>query len=204
MKAAKVLKLLNITRPTLCKYIKNGTLTGTKSPAGIWNYDEDSVYNLLGWNKEKRYGVIYCRVSTLKQKKDLENQKEILHQFCAKNGYLIKEIYQDIGSGINFERKGLNKLLNDVINHKIKTVFITYKDRLSRISFNMFKNLFAEFDCEIVVLNEIDDEKLLEKEIFKEIVDLIHCFSMKMYSQRRKEKLKLIEKDLKLEDENDK
>lgn len=66
----------------------------------------------------------------------------------------------------------------------------------------MFKNLFAEFDCEIVVLNEIDDEKLIEKEIFKEIVDLIHCFSMKMYSQRRKEKLKLIEKDLKLEDEN--
>ena len=204
MKAAKVLKLLNITRPTLCKYIKNGTLKGVKSPAGIWNYDDESVYNLLGWNKEKRYGVIYCRVSTQKQKHDLENQKELLKQFCSKKGYLIKEIYQDIGSGINFERQGFTKLLNDIINHKVNRVFITYKDRLSRISFNMFKNLFKEFDCEIIVLNEIDDEKLIEKEIFKEIVDLIHCFSMKMYSQRRKEKLKLIEKDLKLEDENNK
>ena len=68
-----------------------------------------------------------------------------------------------------------------------------------KILVDVFKNLFSKFNCEIIVLNEIDDEKLIEKEIFTEIVNLIHCFSMKMYFSRRKEKLKLIEKELKQE-----
>lgn len=201
MKAKKVLKLLQITRPTLSKYINQGKLKGKRLPNGYWDYEPESVYSLMGKSyKEKRYGVIYCRVSTPKQKQDLENQKEVIQTFCNKNNIKISKIYQDIGSGINFDRKAFSELLNDVIDHKVSKVFITYKDRLSRISFDLFKNLFAQFDCEIIVLNEINDSQLLEKEIFKEIVDLIHCFAMKLYSNRRKEKLKLIAKDLKLEE----
>lgn len=201
MKAKKVLKLLQITRPTLSKYIKTGKLKGTVLPNGYYDYDPESVYALMGKSfKEKRYGVIYCRVSTPKQKQDLENQKQIIQTFCNKNGIKITKIYQDIGSGINFDRKAFSELLNDIIDHKVSRVYITYKDRLSRISFDLFKNLFAQFDCEIVVLNEANDSQLLEKEIFKEIVDLIHCFAMRLYSNRRKEKLKLIAKDLKLEE----
>ena len=83
-------------------------------------------------------------------------------------------------------------------------MFVTYKDRLSRISFDLFKNLFNNFNCEIVVLNEVDDSKIVEKEIFSEIISLIHCFAMKMYSSRRKAKMKNIEEDLKLEDEIEK
>ena len=201
MKAKKVLKLLQITRPTLSKYINQGKLKGKRLPNGYWDYEPESVYSLMSKSyKKKRYGVIYCRVSTPKQKQDLENQKEIIQTFCNKNNIKISKIYQDIGSGINFDRKAFSELLNDIIDHKVSKVFVTYKDRLSRISFDLFKNLFAQFDCEIVVLNEINDSQLLEKEIFKEIVDLIHCFAMKLYSNRRKEKLKLIAKDLKLEE----
>ena len=149
-----------------------------------------------------RHNVLYCRVSTNKQKKDLENQAEILNIFCQKNGLVIKDVYKDIGSGINFERKEFQRLVNDVVNYKVSKIYITYKDRLSRISFDMFKNLFANFSTEIIVLNEINDEKLIEKEIFNEIISLIHCFSMKVYSNRRKEKLKLVEKDLQLEEDN--
>jgi predicted site-specific integrase-resolvase len=65
----------------------------------------------------------------------------------------------------------------------------------------MFKRLFSKYGTEIVVLNEIDNPKEIEKEIFEEIITLLHSFSMKMYSSRRKEKLNLIEKDLKLESE---
>ena len=83
-------------------------------------------------------------------------------------------------------------------------MFVTYKDRLSRISFDMFKNLFKNFNCEIVVMNDADDSKMVEKEIFSEIISLVHCFAMKMYSSRRKAKMKNIEEDLKLEDEIDK
>ena len=74
---------------------------------------------------------------------------------------------------------------------------------MSRISFDLFQNLFENFNTKLVILNDINDEKLIEKEIFNEIISLIHCFSMKVYSNRRKEKLKLIEKDLTLEEENE-
>ena len=65
----------------------------------------------------------------------------------------------------------------------------------------MFEELFKKFDCEIIVLNKIDNEQEVEKEIIGEIIDLIHCFSTKVYSNRRKEKLTLVEKDLRLENE---
>lgn len=185
-------------------YAKTGKIKATKLPSGHYDYDIDSVYGLIGKrNKIKRVNVLYCRVSTPKQKKDLENQKKTLEEFCAKNGLTISNIYEDIGSGINFERKGLSELILKVINHEVSKVIITYKDRLSRIAFGLFKNLFEEFNCEIVVLNEIDDPKTMEKEIFKEIVDMIHCFSMRLCSSRRKEKLKLVEKQLKLDEEAD-
>jgi predicted site-specific integrase-resolvase len=199
MKANEVLKLLKITRPTLCTYLKNGKILGTKLPNGDYSYDKESVYRCFGINSP-RANVIYCRVSTPKQKQDLENQEQIVKDFCNKNGIIVSDSYKDIGSGINFDRKEFQRLLNNILEYKVDTVFITYKDRLSRISFDLFKNLFKKFGCEIIVLNEIDDEKLIEKEIFNEIINLIHCFSMKVYSSRRKEKMKLVAKDLELED----
>lgn len=198
MKAKQVLSLLRVTRATLCRYVKQGVVKVRLLPNKDYDYDEESVYKLMNKNVS-RQNVIYARVSTAKQKQDLENQIDLVKQFAFKNGIIINDIYSDIGSGINFDRKQFQRLINNVVEHKISKVYITYKDRLSRISFDVFKNLFSKFNCEIVVLNEIDDEKLIEKEIFTEIVNLIHCFSMKMYSSRRKEKLKLVEKELKQE-----
>ncbi len=200
MKASKVLKLLQVTRPTLCRYVKEGKILGKPLPNGYYDYDEESVYRFL--DKELHRGaVIYCRVSTPSQKNDLHNQRKQLEEYCIKNRIQVSDVYLDIGSGINFDRKEFQRLLNDIINHKVSRVFITYKDRLSRISFNMFKNLFNEFNCEIVVINDVDDEKLVEKEIFGEIVSMLHCFAMKMYSSRRRKKLKNVAEDLTLEDE---
>jgi putative resolvase len=199
MKAKEVLKLLKITRPTLCQYVRDKKIKVKELPNGFYDYNKEDVFKIL--NKDLiRSNVIYCRVSTNKQKNDLKNQENIIRKFCNNNGIVINDVYSDIGSGINFDRKEFVRLLNSIIQYKIDRIFITYKDRLSRISFNMFKNLFKHFECEIVVLNEIDDSKLIEKEIFNEIIGLIHCFAMKVYSNRRKEKLKLVEKDLKLED----
>lgn len=198
MKAKEVLNLLKVSRPTLCSYVRNKKIKVKELVNGLYDYDKESVYKLFDKDIE-RTNAIYCRVSTAKQKQDLENQVETLKIFCNKNGIKIHDIYKDVGSSINFDRKEFHRLLDDVINHKIDKVFITYKDRLCRISFDLFKGLFLKFGCEIVVLNEVDDDKIVEKEIFNEIINLIHCFSMKVYSNRRKEKLKLIAKDLKLE-----
>ena len=191
---------MNITRQTLCRYVKNNTIKVNELPSGQYDYDEESVYKVLNKNLDRK-NVIYTRVSTQKQKPDLANQKKTIESYCLKNGIQISDIYSDIGSGINFDRKEFQRLVNDVVNHKISKIYITYKDRLSRVSFDMFKNLFNNFNCEIVVLNDVDDNKLIEKEIFNEIISLIHCFTMKVYSSRRQRKLKCVEEDLKIESE---
>jgi putative resolvase len=199
MKAKEILKLLNICRPTLTNYVKTGKIRAKRLESGHYIYDKESVFKLI--NKSCiRQIVLYARVSTAKQKQDLENQVDILKAFCLKNGLVVSNIYKDIGSGINFDRKGFSNLLDDVIDYKIQRVIITYKDRLSRISFSLFKNLFEKYGTELIILNEINDEKLVEKEIFNEIIGLIHCFSMKVYSNRRKDRLKLVEKQLKLDE----
>jgi len=190
MKANEVLKLLRITRPTLTKYVKEGLVKVEKLPNGRYEYDSESVYSFL--NKDmKRKTYIYARVSTSKQKPDLNNQIELLKQFCFTNGYTISGIYSDIASGISFEKRNdFFKMLDDIIDNKVERVVITYKDRLSRIGFDLFYHLFQKYNCEIVIMSEVGSEKLDRQEIFEEIVSLLHCYSMKFYSKRKIQKVK--------------
>lgn len=190
MKANEVLKLLRITRPTLTKYVKQGLVKVEKLPNGRYEYDSESVYSFL--NKDmKRKTYIYARVSASKQKPDLDNQIELLKQFCFTNGYTISGIYSDIASGISFEKRNdFFKMLDDIIDNKVERVVITYKDRLSRIGFDLFYHLFQKYNCEIVIMSEVGSEKLDRQEIFEEIVSLLHCYSMKFYSKRKIQKVK--------------
>ena len=197
MKSAKVLKILHITRQTLVQYVKRREIRVVLLPNGTYDYNDDDVYRKAGLASE-RMNVVYARVSTAKQKADLENQVEVLVNFCNKNGVKVNKTYKDVASGINFDRKQFKVLLNEILDFKVGKLYITYKDRLSRISFDMFKRLFSEFGCEIIVINDTD-EKTDETEIFEEIISMLHCFSMRMYSRRRKRKLELIKEDLKNE-----
>lgn len=197
MKSAKVLKILHITRQTLVQYVKRKEIRVILLPNGTYDYNDDDVYRKAGLASE-RMNVVYARVSTAKQKADLENQVEVLVNFCNKNGVKVNKTYKDVASGMNFDRKQFKVLLNEILDFKVGKLYITYKDRLSRISFDMFKRLFSEFGCEVIVINDTD-EKTDETEIFEEIISMLHCFSMRMYSRRRKRKLELIKEDLKNE-----
>ena len=190
MKAKEVLKLLRCSRPSLTKYLKQGKLKAKLLDNGYYDYEEKSVHDFL--NKDiNRKTVIYARVSTKKQKNDLKNQIELLKNFCFQNGYTINEVYSDIASGITFENRiDLFKLIDEIINNKIEKIIITYKDRLSRIGFDFFKTLFNKFGCEIIVISEVGSNKLDREEIFEEIISLLHCYSMKMYSKRKNNKIK--------------
>lgn len=186
MKTHQLLKILKITRPTLTKYVKTGIIKKITLPNGRYDYDDESVYSFL--NKElKRETVIYARVSTPKQKKDLENQIVLLKNYCFQNGWQINNIYQDIASGISFEKRtNFFLMLDQIINHKIEKVVISYKDRLSRVGFELFSNLFNKFGTKIVVISSVGSTKLDSEEIFEEIISLLHCYSMKLYSKRKK------------------
>jgi len=195
MKAKEVLNLLRITRQTLTKYVKEGILKVETLPNGRYEYDEESVYAFL--NKDvKRKTCIYARVSTAKQKADLEDQIELLKQFCFSNGYRISGVYADVASGISFEKRtDLFKLLDEIIENRVERVVITYKDRLSRVGFELFYHLFRKYNCEIVVMSEVGSAKLDSQEITEEIVSLLHCYSMKLYSKRKAKRIREVMMD---------
>jgi putative resolvase len=76
-------------------------------------------------------------------------------------------------------------MLDEIINYRVEKVIIAYRDRLSRIGFDLFKNLFEKFGTEIVVVSDIGNTKLDSEEIFEDIISMLHCYSMKMYSRRK-------------------
>lgn len=188
MKAKEVLKLLHVTRQTLTKYVKKGIIKVTVLGNGKYSYDEQSVYNFLNKGIERK-SVIYARVSTSNQKKALETQIEVLKQFCFNNGIKVQGVYFDIASGIDFsKREQFFDLLDEVIEGRIKEVVISYKDRLSRVAFNFFSKLFSKYNCSVTVMSEVGSAKLDKEEVFEEIISLLHCYSVKLYSKRNKDK----------------
>lgn len=117
MKAKEVLKLLNISRVTLCKYIREGILEGVKTPTGQWIYNDDSVYSFIGLKKSKKNkrNISYSRVSTQNQKSQLKDQTQRIYDSCIAKGIQLDEQVEDIKSGMSFDRKGFQYLCEEVI-----------------------------------------------------------------------------------------
>jgi len=198
MRSKEVLKLLKITRPTLTKYVKSGLIGVRVLPNKQYEYIDNDIYKIINKNIE-RVNAIYCRVSTSKQKNDLSNQVNFVKKYLELNGINLKKEYIEIGSGVTFNRKKFIELLFDILDYKIDKLYISNKDRLCRLSFDLIKDLFNRFGCEIIVINDLDTNENKEKEIFEDIISVLHCFAMKMYSSRRKKKIEIIAEDLKNE-----
>lgn len=192
MKSNEVLKLLKISRVTLCKYVKNGKIRVEKEPNGYYKYNDEDVYKILGKGDDGRLNVIYARVSTTKQKQDLENQIANNIAYLNSQGIKVDKIYSDIKSGMSLDRKGFMELLSDVMDYKIKSVYISYKDRLARLSYELVTKLFNDYGTTIEIINNCES-KSLEQELFEDIMQTIHSFSMKMYSKRRIAKRLMVE-----------
>ncbi len=198
MSAKDVKNKYQITTQTLYNWRKNGKINYIKLPSGSFMYYDLDI-NTSQPNQTKN--VIYARVSNTKQKHDLESQISTISQYMACNGYIIDDIYQDIASGMNENRDGLNKLLNDVIDGNIDNVFITYKDRLTRFGFGYIENMLNKYNTNIVTLNATREEDF-QQELTEDLISVIHHFSMKMYSNRRKQ-LKELSKALNKPSDNE-
>ena len=187
MKSSKVKQILNVTQQTLSNYVAKGILHPVKLSKTHYEYDEDEVYALLGKNKNNdRMVVTYARVSLPKQKDDLERQTERLYSYAISNGYNVSEQLSDIKSGMEFEkRKDFMKLLNMVCENRVKIVIVENKDRLVRFGFNLLKEVFRLHGTEIVVMSDIPN-KSYEQESTDDLISIIHYYSMKSYSNRRK------------------
>ena len=199
MKSREVLRLLGISRVTLYKYVKNGIIKVTELDNGYYDYDQTSVFKLL--KKDNRKNILYARVSTYKQKNDLDNQVKQLTDYCETNKIKYDSVYKEISSGIDLNRTEFSKILDDVIHYRIANIYITYKDRLTRLSFITLETIFQKFGTQIIIINNLNTDKDNDNEAFEELISLIHLFSTSMYSHRRKKKLNILSDDLKLFDE---
>ena len=193
--AKEAKNILKINATTLKSWKDKGILSYKKLSDKKILYDIDSVLNNSDM-VDNRLNVIYARVSNTKQHNDLLNQIELVKSYCITNGIKISKVYQDIASGMNENRKDFNILINDVISGKIKNIYISFKDRLTRFGFDYFKNLFQKYNVNIIILDELEESnKIFQDELTEDLISIIHHFSMKLYSNRRK-KLKEIEKIL--------
>lgn len=193
MKAKNVMKLLNICRSTLYNYTKDGTIKATLLSNGYYDYDEESVLKFI--KKDNRSNVIYARVSTYKLKNDLQTQINKIQKYCKDNTIDIEKIYSEVSSAIDFERIQFNELMNDVFNHKIKNIYISHRDRLTRLSFKTIENIFDKFNTKIIVINDNNSENN-DHEVFEELISLMHIFSTTLYSNRRKNKINIYKQDI--------
>jgi len=185
------MRILRISRSTLHRYATEEGLISREMIGKRYDYSDTDIYNLVNKNIP-RNTYIYARVSTPKQKKDLENQIEMLKIWAFQNGLQINGIYSDVASGINFDgRKDFFNLLDEIMAYKVGKVIIAYKDRLSRVGFSFFDKLLKQFGTEVIVISEVGNKKLDAEEVFEEIISLLHCYSMKLYSKRRNKKLEV-------------
>ena len=196
MKANKVLEVLGITRSTLCKYVKLGYIKVNKLPTGIYDYDEDSVYEFIGQKKKKHNSKIvsYARVFTQNQKEQLKEQSHRIYESCIARGITLDEQYEDVKSGMSFDRKDFQKLCEEIIRGNVELLVIENKDRLMRFGYEIFEGFFRYFGTKILVLNDTISNRTYEQELTEDLLLIIRYFSMKSYSHRRK--LNKIRKEL--------
>ena len=118
-------------------------------------------------NKRKRHDVVYARVSTYKQKSrgDLDRQINTVLAYAAHNNPVDIQTISDVASGLNDSRKGLIKLLDQVMNNEVDRVFINYKDRLTRFGYNYIKTICDFHNTEIVVVSQEENNKTSEEEL---------------------------------------
>lgn len=161
-------------------------------------YDIDSVNNENN-SLNNRKNVIYARVSCSNQKQSLDNQIELIKSYMISNGIKVDDIYSEIASALNENRNELSRLIHDIDNEQINTVYILFKDRLTRFGFNYFKSMFENHDTEIIVLDDNEDtNKDYKTELEEDLISIMHHYSTNLDSNKRKE-LKEIEKIIKNE-----
>ena len=188
MKAKDVLKILNISRITLMKYLKLGYISAIKLPNVQYDYNDDTVYAFIGQKKEKKNKKIisYSRVSTQNQKSQLKEQTQRIYNSCVSKGIKLDEQIEDIKSGMSSDRKGFNYVCQEIIKGNVELLVIENKDRLLRFGYEIFEDFFKYFGTKILVLNDTLENKTYEQELTEDLISIIHYFTMKSYSHRRK------------------
>ena len=178
-------ELLGVSVKTLQRWDRDGILKANRSPTDRRYYTYDQYLQFKGIQTENdiRDIVIYARVSTRNQKDDLQNQVEFLKQFCNAKGIIVNQCIEDFGSGLNYNRKKWNKLLDEVMENKIKIIVISNKDRFIRFGYDWFEKFCEKFNTKIIIVN--NETLSSNEELVQDIISILHVFSCRLYGLRK-------------------
>ena len=181
-------ELLGVSVKTLQRWDRDGILKANRTPTDRRYYTYDQYLQFKGINtvEDNREIVIYARVSTRNQKDDLKNQVEFLKTFCNSKGMIVSQCIEDFGSGLNYNRKKWNQLLNEVMENKIKTIVISNKDRFIRFGYDWFEKFCEKFHTSIIVVN--NETLSPNEELVQDIISILHVFSCRLYGLRKYKK----------------
>ena len=190
IKAGEAARILGVTVQTLRRWEKTGQLLpDKKSEGGTRYYDIDRLLGVSSKEDTLTYG--YARVSSHDQKEDLQRQKQVLSTYCAVHGWNY-EIISDLGSGMNYKKKGLKNLLDAILSRNIKRLVITHKDRLLRFGAELIFTLCEIHHVEVVIINQGEDLSF-EEDLAKDVLEIITVFSARLYGARSHKNKKLLE-----------
>jgi len=143
----------------------------------------------MGITNSSKKTVIYTRVSTSNQKDDLKNQVEFLRQYANAKGIIVDTVIEDYGSGLNYNRKQWNKLIDECMTNEIGTIIITHKDRFIRFGFDWFEKFLNKFGVKFIIVN--NESLSPQEELVQDIISILDVFSCRIYGLRKyKEKIK--------------
>ena len=181
---------LHVTVQTVRNWNRTGKLLPHHvSSGGHRYYTEEQLLQMSGVRPKERVVVGYCRVSSIKQQDDLERQVECVRTYMLAKGYKF-QIITDVGSGINYDKKGLNQLLNKITLNEVEKIIVLYKDRLVRFGFELIENLCKLHGTTIEIID--NTEKTEEQELVEDLVQIITVFSCRLQGKRANKAKKLL------------
>lgn len=189
VKIGEAAQLLGCSISTLRKWEATGELIPARKTAGGTRYY--ATADLLGLGDADAPTVCYARVSSHDQKDDLERQHAMLESYCAAKGWRA-EVIKDLGSGMNYRKPGLNKLLEMILRKQMRRLVITHKDRLLRFGSELVFALCAHQQIEIVIIHK-GEQPTFEEELAKDVLEIITVLSARLYGSRSKKNRDLIE-----------
>ena len=143
--------------------------------------------------KDDRVTIAYARVSSQDQKEDLKRQAQVLELYCAEHGYKY-ELITDLGSGMNYYKKGLTTLISRILDDGVKRLVLTHKDRLLRFGAELIFSICEAKGVEVVIINRGEEEASFEEDLAKDVLEIITVFSARLYGSRSGKNRKIIEK----------
>ncbi len=189
VKIGEAAKLLGTTPTTLRNWERTGEIIpARKTKGGTRYYDVSSLLSLDGSDYPT---VGYARVSSHSQKEDLERQHDMLEAYCAAKGWRT-EIIKDLGSGMNYHKKGLKKLLDMILRKQIKRLVMTHKDRLLRFGAELVFTLCEIQGIEIIIIHK-GEPPSFEEELAQDVLEIITVFSSRLYGSRSSKNKKLLD-----------